>query len=251
MGHMMKNPKQRRMLIAGGAIAAAVLLFILLRKKSTATTEEPTAVAAAAPAAASGEAAGGGGSTGGGSGEVEQLGNTIGAALQTQSAEQDQVLQGLSAQVSALQSGYERNQQAAQAATTPPPAENTGPTGTPLASSNRANAAKKYTNTEPGNPRKGQTYTIQPAKGGVLHIYSNGERIFVPTSRSPSQPPSPSGGGGSGGGGGGPQVVSQSPQPQNPFPNVNPTTGEHYRVEQGHGGVWHIYHNGHKVFVRS
>jgi LysM repeat protein len=33
------------------------------------------------------------------------------------------------------------------------------------------------------------------------------------------------------------------------YDKVNPTTGAHYYDSPGNGGIWHIYHDGHKVFV--
>jgi hypothetical protein len=262
VGNLLKNPKKRRMVIASAAAISAVILVLLLHKKSTPATEETTSTPTTTPLALpAGEAGGGSGSTGGsagGGGEISQLGSTIGNALQTQQAETDQAIKGLSEQISTLSQGHEQNSQAA-AQTTPPETNNTGPSGTPLASSNRStNGAKKYTNTEKGNPRKGKTYTIQHVRGGIEHVYANGERIFVRTSRSPSQRPEHHDGGSGGGGGGGPQVASQSPQPaSNPhFPHTNtehgnPRYGQHYRDQKGKGGVWHIYEDGARVFLRN
>lgn len=69
---------------------------------------------------------------------------------------------------------------------TPPstPAGNVGqPAYAPAATVSHAAAAtapgSTHVNTQASNPRQGQTYTVQPAKGGVYHVYAGGQKIFV------------------------------------------------------------------------
>jgi hypothetical protein len=41
-------------------------------------------------------------------------------------------------------------------------------------------------NQNAGSKQYGQTYVVQPATGGVYHVYGNGQKIFVPTSTAPA-----------------------------------------------------------------
>lgn len=55
------------------------------------------------------------------------------------------------------------------------PGSGGGPPNTPA---KRVNVTPNK-NLQKGSPRYGQTFTVQPGKGGVWHVYPGGKRVFV------------------------------------------------------------------------